>query len=74
MNPSPPNEQGITESHYTVENLNQRVLADPSTSYWLKEQWQILSNRDVVDALNDLEILTLMLTNKLYGTNLNAHS
>ena len=49
------------------ELFNQRVLNDPSTSKWVREQWGNLSKRDVVDALNDLEILQLMQTNKLYG-------
>ena len=49
------------------ELFNQRVLNDPSTSNWVREQWGNLSKRDVVDALNDLEILQLMLTKKLHG-------
>ncbi len=49
------------------ELFNQRVLNDPSTSNWVREQWGNLSPRDVVDALNDLEILQLMLTKKLHG-------
>lgn len=49
------------------ELFNQRVLNDPPTSKWVREQWGNLSKRDVVDALNDLEILQLMLTKKLHG-------
>ena len=63
MNPSTLPDRALNAS----ELFNQRVLNDPSTSKWVREQWGNLSKRDVVDALNDLEILQLMLTNKLYG-------
>ena len=32
-------------------------LNDPAMSYWLKEQIQGLGNRDIVDAINDIETL-----------------
>lgn len=63
MNPSILPDRALNAS----ELFNQRVLNDPSTSKWVREQWWNLSKRDVVDALNDLEILQLMLTNKLHG-------
>ncbi len=34
-----------------------RLLADPSTSYWLVDAIQKLGRRDPVDALGDAEIL-----------------
>ncbi|MGI2206397.1 hypothetical protein ACROAH_21360 [Shewanella oncorhynchi] len=53
-----------------IESFNETVLSDPATSTWVKTQWEALSKRDCVDALNDLEILQLMLTNKLNGLTL----
>ena len=42
-----------------------RILKDPTTSYWLKDAIVALRKRDVVDALNDVEILLEVLTDDL---------
>ena len=35
----------------------QQLLADPSTSFWLKEQIEKLPERDILDAAFDAELL-----------------
>jgi hypothetical protein len=39
------------------------TLADPSTSYWLRDALKTAIKRDPVDALNDAEKLVELLTN-----------
>lgn len=34
-----------------------KIVADPATSYWLKNQLQAIDQRDLVDQINDTEIL-----------------
>lgn len=41
------------------------VLKDPSTSFWLKDAIKTLSNRDIVDAVNDAEILASLMKDRL---------
>lgn len=40
-----------------IGELEQALQHDPSTSYWLKEQFKVTKERDPVDALNDAEAL-----------------
>jgi hypothetical protein len=40
------------------------ILRDGSTSYWLKDAIRTLNNRDVIDALNDIEVLQELLVMK----------
>lgn len=42
-----------------------RVLADPSVRFWVKEQLHAASKRDLLDALNDAELLRRTLQNAL---------
>lgn len=41
----------------TVDEL----IASPCTSYWLKDALRVLSQRDVLDASRDAEILALVM-------------
>lgn len=41
------------------------ILNDPATSYWLKEQINAASNRDIVDVLDDAELLVAVLKKRL---------
>ncbi|WP_290573509.1 hypothetical protein [Idiomarina sp.] len=41
------------------------LINDPSTSYWLKEQFEKTAERDPVDALNDAESLVSALRARL---------
>jgi hypothetical protein len=43
----------------------QQILSDPSTSYWLHDALTTALNRDPIDALNDIDVLTEVLENKL---------
>ena len=43
----------------------QVVLADPSTSYWLKSAIEAAMGRDPVDALNDALVLAAVLDGRL---------
>lgn len=38
-----------------------KTLRDPSTSWWLKHLYTSAMDRDIVDAINDVEILLAML-------------
>lgn len=39
------------------KDLEQRVMQDPSSSFWLKEQIEATDERDVLDVMKDVEIL-----------------
>lgn len=39
----------------------ERILNDPSASYWLKSQVRIIKERDPVDALSDALVLVKLL-------------
>lgn len=41
------------------------ILDDPATSYWLKEQINAASNRDIIDFLADAESLVVVLKTRL---------
>lgn len=40
------------------------LIADPSISYWLKEQLKNSAERDLLDAINDAEMLLSVLAGK----------
>lgn len=40
-----------------MSELETRLLADPTISYWLKDQIRATDRRDVLDAYYDLEML-----------------
>ena len=53
-------------AEHTDEILEaQAVLADPSTSYWLKSAIEAALTRDPVDALNDALVLAAVLDGRL---------
>lgn len=41
----------------TSTELKAKIAANPGTSYWLKNAFEALSQRDPVDALLDIDIL-----------------
>jgi hypothetical protein len=41
------------------------VLTDPTASRWLKDSLRSALDRDAVDAVNDAEVLTQILRNRL---------
>ena len=43
----------------------EQIMADPATSFWLKEALQKAITRDLVDALNDAEVLLAVLQGRL---------
>ncbi len=48
-----------------IGELEQALQHDPSTSYWLKEQFKVTKERDPVDALNDAEALVSALKSRI---------
>jgi hypothetical protein len=48
-----------------MSDLTKRVMADPSTHYWVKEQYIAALERDPVDALNNAKLLAAMLQDRL---------
>ncbi|OQW99167.1 MAG: hypothetical protein BWK73_50940 [Thiothrix lacustris] len=48
----------------TVETRLRDITTDPTASYWLKQAVTELWERDVVDALNDLDVLRDLLEAK----------
>lgn len=68
-------ERGHCLGHPVVEDEQQPVnlafhaeealLVDPGISHWLKEQIRLTRERDVVDALKDIEVLTRVLNSRL---------
>lgn len=51
----------------------QQVLADPSTSAWLKQALEAALQRDPADAANDAERLADLLDRRFYATIAHAH-
>ncbi len=47
------------------EEIVNDILNDSSISYFVKESIEKLSNRDVVDVINDLELLHMLFNLKL---------
>ena len=41
--------------------LKEKVLADPSVRYWVKDQIRNAEKRDIVDAIKDADLLILVL-------------
>lgn len=48
-----------------VSKFEQEAANEPSTSDWLKEQFQVTKGRDIVDAINDAEALLFALKGRL---------
>lgn len=48
-----------------IGEFEQALQYDPSTSFWLKEQFKLTKERDPVDALNDAESLVSALKSRL---------
>lgn len=46
-------------------DLENQLINDPSTSYWLKTQLMTTQMRDPVDALNDAKALVVALSHRL---------
>jgi hypothetical protein len=45
-----------------VKFIEEQIISDPAASYWLKHQIKESSNRDILDALNDVDILRSILS------------
>ena len=45
-----------------VEEQIGRVVDSPSTSFWLKDAFEVLLQRDCLDAARDAELLASLLT------------
>lgn len=48
-----------------IKSETDRLLKDPSTSYWLQDAIVSARKRDIVDAINDAQILLEALTDDL---------
>ena len=51
--------------HPNNQELINRILESDETSYWLKDAIKTLFNRDIVDAVNDVELLLNLLNKEL---------
>jgi len=49
----------------TGDQLEAGLLADPSTSYWLRDRLAATSKRDPVKLLKDAELLVVIIRKKL---------
>ncbi|TNC80206.1 MAG: hypothetical protein C9356_14865 [Oleiphilus sp.] len=60
------------DAQSSLNSRERSLLNDPSVSYWLKEQLEVLQKRDPLDALRDAETLVEVLrektTSKLQGS------
>ena len=54
----------VKEQLQWLETHRQTISTDPAASYWLKQAVTQLWERDVVDALNDLNVLRELLEEK----------
>lgn len=54
-------------SNAELKNLEDKIINDPSASFWLKKQIQNTKDRDPVDALSDIEVLSFILRLRLNG-------
>lgn len=52
----------------TMSDYEKKILSDDSFSYWLKNQMEETKMRDVLDALNDVEVLKSVLEHRLSET------
>ena len=50
-----------------LNELEEKIKNDPSASFWLKKQIQETKDRDPVDALSDIEVLSFVLRLRLDG-------
>lgn len=57
----------------TITDDIQQVIADPSTSEWLKQALETALQRDAADAANDAEKLADLLDRRFYATIAHAH-
>ena len=64
MSEDPANYNDLALTLEGLENRLRLIVTDPSTSYWLKQAVTQLWERDVVDALNDLDTLWELLEAK----------
>ena len=53
---------GNTATSAEVKQEIQRVVDSPCTSFWLKEAFEVLLQRDCLDAARDAELLASLLT------------
>ena len=51
-----------------MSDYEKKILSDDSFSYWLKNQMEETKMRDVLDALNDVEVLKSVLEHRLSET------
>ncbi len=54
----------VKEQLQRLETHRQTISTDPAASHWLKQAVTQLWERDVVDALNDLDVLRELLEEK----------
>ncbi|MDC5870232.1 hypothetical protein OPW39_15600 [Vibrio europaeus] len=54
-----------TNSVKQTVNSERELVNDPSTSFWLKEQFELTKKRDLIDALSDAEILVSVLKSRV---------
>jgi len=54
-------ESGATNMTQTTETLEDRILTDRDSSFWLLDQLRNTANRDVLDALYDAQTLVKVL-------------
>ncbi len=52
---------GNTATSAEVKQEIQRVVDSPCTSFWLKEAFEVLLQRDCLDAARDAEVLAHLL-------------
>ena len=55
----------MAKSTVKIGEFEQALQRDPSTSYWLKDQFEKTKERDPVDSLNDAESLVSALKTRL---------
>jgi hypothetical protein len=67
---------GISWGLSTTERANtmtiEKILADPSTSYWLRDALSSSLDRDPVDVQNDVEVLREVYANKVNAAGFKA--
>lgn len=51
----------LTTNLEDIAYIEKEILSDPSVSHWLKRLIEESSNRDILDAINDINILRSIL-------------
>jgi hypothetical protein len=51
----------MSMSQRKYDALKRSILDDPAASFWLKQQLELLHDRDIVDAVNDAWLLATLL-------------